>query len=101
MQIDTNWYWDQQPKHHVVPVPTRTILHPQLEFNAIKDFHAIPTSICSRTQAKIYISRQPICLTDADYDYILKEIGRRDKFYFEREVDVYSDDMEDYYEHFK
>ena len=47
------------------------------------------------------ISSQPICLTDADYDYILEEIGRRDKFDFEREVDVYSDDMEGYCEHFK
>ena len=41
------------------------------------------------------ISRQPICLTDADYDYILEEIGRSDKIEFEREVDVYSNDMED------
>ena len=57
--------------------------------------HLIPTSICSRTQAKKAISRQPICLTDADYDYILEEIYRRDKIEFEREIDVYSDDMED------
>ena len=41
------------------------------------------------------ISRQPICLTDADYDYILEEIGRRDKIEFKIEVDLYSDDMED------
>ena len=76
-------------------MPTRTILHPQLEVYAITDFHAIPTSVCSRTQSKKSISRQPICLTDADYDYILEEIGRRDKIDFEREVDVYSNDMED------
>ena len=55
MQIDTNWYWNQQPKHHVITVPTRIIIHPQLEFNAITDFHAIPTSVCSRTQAKNHI----------------------------------------------
>ena len=36
-----------------------------------------------------------MCLTDADYDYILEEIGRRDKSEFKREVDVYSDNMED------
>ena len=24
MQIDTNWYWSQQPKHHVITVRTRT-----------------------------------------------------------------------------
>ena len=41
------------------------------------------------------ISRQPIFLTGADYDYILEEIGRQEKNEFEREVDVYSDDMED------
>ena len=58
-------------------------------------FHLIPTSVCSRTQAKKSISRQPICLTDADYDYILEEIGRRDKIEYEREIDVYSHDMED------
>ena len=49
MQVDTNWYWNQQPKRHVSTVPTRTRLHPQLEVNSITDFHAIPTSICSRT----------------------------------------------------
>ena len=41
------------------------------------------------------ISRQPICLTGAEYDYILEEIGCRYKIEFEREVDVYSDDTED------
>ena len=95
MQVDTNWYWNQQSKHHVITVPTRTILHPKLEVDAITDFHAIPTSVCYRTQARKAISRQHISLTDADYDYILEEIGRQDKIEFEREVDVYSDDMED------
>ena len=95
MQIYTNWYWNQQPKQHVIAVPTRTILHPQLEVNVITYFHAIHTSVSSRTQAKKFISRQPICFTGADYDYILEEIGRQEKIEFEREVDVYNDDMED------
>ena len=69
MQIDTNWYWNQQHKKHFITVPTRTILHPQLEVNAVTDFQAIPTSVCTSTQKKA-ISRQPICLTDSDYDYI-------------------------------
>ena len=68
MQVDTNSYWNQHPKYHVIKVQTRTILHPQLEGDAITDFHAIPTSVCSRTQVKKSISRQPICLTGADYD---------------------------------
>ena len=42
--------------------------------------------------SKKAISRQPICLTGYDYDYILEEIGRRDKIYSERDVEVYSDD---------
>ena len=89
MQVDTNWYQNQQSKQHITTVPTRTIIHPQLEGDAITDFHAITTSICSRTQAKKSISRQPICLTDADYNYILEEIVRQDKIEFEREVDLY------------
>ena len=35
IQIDTNWYWNQQPKHHVITVPKRTILHIKLEVNAV------------------------------------------------------------------
>ena len=67
VQIETNWYWNQKPKHHVITVSTHTILHPQLEVNSITDFHEIPTSVCTRTQAKKSIARQKICLTDADY----------------------------------
>ena len=89
MQVDTDWYWNQQPKHHVITVLTRTILHPKLEVDAITDFHAIPKSVCSRTQAKKSISLQPICLTGYDYNYILEEIGRREKIEFERYVEVY------------
>ena len=72
VQIETNWYWNQQPKHHVITVPTRKIIHPQLEVNVITDFHAIPKSVCSRTQAKKYISSHPIYLTDAECGYILE-----------------------------
>ena len=53
MQIYTNWYWNQQTKQHVITVPKRTILHPQLEFNAVTDFHAIPTSVCTRAKEKM------------------------------------------------
>ena len=67
-------------------MPTRTILHPQLEFNAVTYFYIITTSLCTRTQAKKSISRQPICLTGYDCDYILEEIGRRDKIECERDV---------------
>ena len=45
MKVDTNWYCNQQPKQHVITVPTRTILHPQLEVNAVTYFHTITTSV--------------------------------------------------------
>ena len=57
VQVDTTWNWNQQPKQHVITVPTRTILHQQLELNAVTDFHAIPTSVCNRTQGKKDVSR--------------------------------------------
>ena len=92
MQVDTNWYWNQHPQQHFITLPTCTIPHPRLEVNAVTDFHALTESVCTRTQAKKIISRQPICLTDSDYDYILEENIRRDKTEFERYVEVYRDD---------
>ena len=55
MQIDTNWYWNQQYKHHVIAVPTRTILQPQLEVDAVTDFQSITTSVCTRTHEKNHL----------------------------------------------
>ena len=39
-------------------------------------------------------SRQTICLTDSEYDYILEEIGRQDIIDIERDVEVYSAEEE-------
>ena len=72
VQVETNWYWNRQPQQHVITVPTRTILHPQIEINAVTYFYAITTGVCTRTQAEKAISIHPICLTDSDYDYILE-----------------------------
>ena len=54
----------------------------------------MPKSVCNMTQAKKSISRQPICLTDFDYNCILEEFGCREKKQFDRYVEVYSDDEE-------
>ena len=80
MKVKTNWYWDQHPQHHVITVPTRTILHSRLEVIAITDIHNIPKSVFDRTQAKQIISRHPICLTDSDHDYILEETAINTKW---------------------
>ena len=92
--MDTNWYWNQKPQQHVITVTTRTIIHPRLEVIAVTDFNSIPTSVCTRTQAKKSISGQPIRLTDSDYNYILEEIGHQDKIEIERDVEVYSGNKE-------
>ena len=62
MQVDTNLYCNQQTKHHVITVPTLTILHTQLEVNAVTDFQVKPKSICIRTQAKKHI--KTACMFD-------------------------------------
>ena len=71
---------------------TRTIIYPRIEVNEVTDFHAIPKSVCIRTQAKKIISSQPICLTCSNYYCILEYICRRDRVDFERDVEFYSDD---------
>ena len=63
MQIETNWYWNQQTKHHVITVPTRTILHPQLEVNAVTEFHSIPTNVCT-SQMILEIGRASCIICD-------------------------------------
>ena len=57
MQVDTNWYWNQQPQQHVITVQKRTMIHPRLEVNAVAYFHAIPKSVCTRTQNNPYQDR--------------------------------------------
>ena len=94
MQVDTNCYWNQHLQQNVITLPTRTILHPLIEVNALTYFHAIPKRVCNRTMAKKGISRQPVCLTDSDYNYILEEIGHQEIYIFERDVEVYNNDKE-------
>ena len=72
-------YCNKYPQQHFITVPTLKILHPRHEFYAVTYFHAIPKSVCNRTQAKKSISIHPICLNYSDYDYILEEIGRQEK----------------------
>ena len=48
IQVNTNWYWNQHPQQHVITVPTLKILHPQLQFNAVMDFHDIPQKYMSQ-----------------------------------------------------
>ena len=92
MQENTNWYWKQQPQQQSIIVPISTIIHPHLDFITIRYVKYIPKNLCSGIQAKKSIQRYPIIMTNADYDYILDEIERRENFYFEMNVSVNSDE---------
>ena len=92
MQETPNWYWKQQPLKQTIIVPTRTILHPCLDLIIIRYIQDIPKNICSRNEAKEAIQRHTIIMNDADYDYIMDEIERREKIEFTQNISVYSDD---------
>ena len=79
MQENTNLYWEKKPLQHTIIVPTRTILHPRLDVIIIRYVQYIPNKFCIRNEAKKAIQRHPIIMTDADCDYILYEIERREK----------------------
>ena len=65
--------------------------YPCLDTVAVKDVHNITRSICNINQAKQYLQRHPICLTDSDYDYILEEIDHRDKIEYEKNIRGYDE----------
>ena len=48
----TNWYWKQQPLQQTIIVPTRTIIHPRLDFIIMGYVQDIPRKICSSNEAK-------------------------------------------------
>ena len=80
MQENNNWQWKQQPLQQTIIFPTRTILHPYIDVITIIYVQDIPKDLCNIIQAKKSIQRHPIIMTDADYDYILNEVERREKF---------------------
>ena len=79
MQGNTNWYWRQQPLQHTIIFPTRTILHPRLEFIIIIYVQDIPKELCGRSKEKKSMQKHPIIVNGADYDYIMDEIERHEK----------------------
>ena len=71
MQENTNCYWKQHSLQPNIIVTTIIIIHPRLDFVIIRYVQDIPKNVCNRIKEKISIQRHPICMTDADYDYIL------------------------------
>ena len=79
MQENTNWYWKQQPLQQAIIAQTLTIIHPHLDVITIIYVQDIPKNVCNIIQSKKAMQRHPIIITDADYDYFLDEIERREK----------------------
>ena len=81
MQENTNQYWKQKPLQHTIIFPTITITHPCLDVITIIYVQDTPKNLCRNIQAEKPIQRNPIIMTDADYDYILDEIESREKIF--------------------
>ena len=80
MQENTNLYWKQQSLQQTIIIPTRTIIYPRLVVITLIYVQDISKNFCNRIQAKKSIQRNPISITDADYDSILDEIERSENF---------------------
>ena len=89
MQENSYFYWKQQLLQYNIICPTCIIIHPCLDVFIITDIKDIPKTVCNRIQAKTFIQRHHICMTDADYDYILDENEHQDKIKFVQNVSGY------------
>ena len=63
-------------KKHSVIISTHTVVHTCIYVSVIKDGSDIPMIICNSKQACQSVQRQPTCIYDAYYYYILDEIVR-------------------------
>ena len=91
MKTKTNFYWRQHRTNQNVIISTRRIVHQCLEMSIINNAADIPRIICNKKQVRQAVQRQPICIADADHDYILDKIERRDNI--EYEIQIHNDDI--------
>ena len=78
MIANTNWYWKQLGTKERVMIEAYNIAHPCLYMSTIKYVADTPISLRNKKQARKNVKRHPMCISDADHDYILDEIERRD-----------------------
>ena len=74
-----------------IGVPTNTIVHTFLDVFVVKDDHDITRSAFNINQTLKALQRHLICLTGYDNEYILDEIGGKDKIEYEINVSVEDD----------
>ena len=78
MQVATNWYWNQHPQKHVIKHAQYFIY--DLKLIQYQIFTKYPKVYVPGHKKKKATQRQPILLTDYDYDYILEELVVKTKF---------------------
>ena len=88
MQENTKCYWEENNIQQLIVVPTHIIVHTCPDVFVAKYFHDITRSAFNINQTRKDLQRHLICLTDSDNDYILDEIGGRDKIEYKINVSV-------------
>ena len=82
----------EKQQQQVIIVPTCNILNPCLNVIVIKYIHDMPRSVCNINQPKQDLQRHHKWLNDSDNNYIIDEIGRRDKIEYKRNIRVEDDE---------
>ena len=85
-KTDTNCYWQPLENKDSVIIVTHTIVHLCLSVSNIVNVSDIRISLCNKKQAWKDIQIHPIHVSDADTDYILDEIKRRNQIEYERNL---------------
>ena len=71
MQDNTKWYWEKSQQQNNIIVPTLTFIHPCLDVMEVTEVKQIPKSVCNVNQARRYLQRHRICITDSNNYFIL------------------------------
>ena len=95
MQNIKKWYWGQSQDQKSITVPTCTIVHPCLDIMEVTDTKQIPKGVCNINQSRKALQRNPIHITESDFDFILYIIKRRDTSKYEIYITV--DDHDKYF----
>ena len=78
-------------QRQLIVVPTHTIVHTCIDVFVVKDVNDITRSDFNINQTRKALQRHLICLTYSDNDYILNEIGGRDKIEYKINISVEDD----------
>ena len=92
MKENNKWYWEQAQTQNNIIVKTRTIVHICLDAMIVTGAKKILKSVLKRNQEHQGIQRNPICITDSNYDFILDQIKRTDTIEYKRYISI--DDKE-------